>query len=64
MAAIVVAVGYAQDQEIAMSFQTPVTVGEILQGSHRKEYLLPAIQREIVWDADQARRLVDSLIRR
>lgn len=47
-----------------MSFQTPVTVGEILQGIHRKEYLLPAIQREFVWDADQVRRLVDSLMRR
>jgi hypothetical protein len=51
-------------QEIALSFQTPVTVGEILQGIHRKEYLLPAIQREFVWDADQVRRLVDSLMRR
>jgi len=47
-----------------LSFQTPVTVGEILQGIHHKEYLLPAIQREFVWDADQVRRLVDSLMRR
>jgi hypothetical protein len=46
-----------------LSFQTPVTVGEILQGIHQKEYLLPAIQREFVWDADQVRRLVDSLMR-
>jgi Protein of unknown function DUF262 len=46
-----------------LSFQTPVTVGEILQGIHHKEYLLPAIQREFVWDADQVRRLVDSLMR-
>lgn len=46
-----------------MSFQTPVTVGEILEGIHHKEYLLPAIQREFVWDADQVRRLVDSLMR-
>jgi Protein of unknown function DUF262 len=41
-----------------------MTVGEILQGIHHKEYLLPAIQREFVWDADQVRRLVDSLMRR
>lgn len=47
----------------ALTFQTPVTVGEILQGIHHKEYLLPAIQREFVWDADQLRRLVDSLMR-
>ncbi|MGO9198400.1 MAG: DUF262 domain-containing protein [Acidimicrobiales bacterium] len=36
---------------------------EILRGIHQKEYLLPAIQREFVWDADQTRRLVDSLMR-
>jgi hypothetical protein len=47
-----------------LSFQTPVTVGEILEGIHHKGYLLPAIQREFVWDADQVRRLVDSLMRR
>jgi hypothetical protein len=47
-----------------LSFQTPVTVGEILEGIHCKEYLLPAIQREFVWDSDQVRRLVDSLMRR
>lgn len=46
-----------------MSFQTPVPVDEILRGIHRKDYLLPAIQREFVWDADQIRRLVDSLMR-
>lgn len=46
-----------------LSFQTPVTVGEILEGIHHKEYLLPAIQREFVWDGDQVRRLVDSLMR-
>jgi Protein of unknown function DUF262 len=46
-----------------LSFQTPVTVGDVLQGIHHKEYLLPAIQREFVWDADQVRRLVDSLMR-
>ncbi len=46
-----------------MSFQTPVPVDEILRGIHHKDYLLPAIQREFVWDADQTRRLVDSLMR-
>ena len=46
-----------------MTFQTPVTVQEILAGIHEKRYLLPAIQREFVWDQDQIRRLVDSLLR-
>ncbi|HXT89799.1 MAG TPA: DUF262 domain-containing protein [Trebonia sp.] len=50
-------------REVVLSFQTPVTVGDILEGIHHKEYLLPAIQREFVWDADQVRRLVDSLMR-
>lgn len=46
-----------------MAFQTPVTVQDILSGIHEKKYLLPAIQREFVWDQNQIRRLVDSLLR-
>jgi hypothetical protein len=46
-----------------VAFQTPVTVQEVLSGIHEKRYLLPAIQREFVWDQDQIRRLVDSLMR-
>jgi len=46
-----------------MAFQTPVTVQEILAGIHEKKYLLPAIQREFVWDQHQIRRLMDSLLR-
>lgn len=46
-----------------MTFQTPVTVQDILSGIHEKRYLLPAIQREFVWDQNQIRRLVDSLMR-
>lgn len=46
-----------------MAFQTPVTVQHILGEIHHKKYLLPAIQREFVWDPDQIRRLVDSLMR-
>lgn len=46
-----------------MSFQAPMSVKEVLGGMHSKEYLLPTIQREFVWDGDQIRRLVDSLMR-
>lgn len=46
-----------------MTFQTPVTVEDILSGIHQKRYLLPAIQREFVWNQNQIRRLVDSLMR-
>lgn len=46
-----------------MSFQTPVTVETILSGIHQKRYLLPAIQREFVWNPDQILSLFDSLMR-
>lgn len=46
-----------------MSFQTPRTVEEILVAIHKREYLMPAIQREFVWSTDQIVRLVDSLMR-
>lgn len=46
-----------------MSFQTPKTIEEMLTAIHTNEYLMPAIQREFVWSADQIVRLVDSLMR-
>lgn len=46
-----------------MAFQPPVTVEHVLTRIHSKEYLLPAIQREFVWNPRQIRRLVDSLMR-
>ncbi|QWZ09234.1 DUF262 domain-containing protein [Nocardioides panacis] len=46
-----------------MAFQPPVTVEHVLKAIHNHEYLLPAIQREFVWNPDQIRRLMDSLMR-
>lgn len=46
-----------------MSFQTPITVKEAVGHIHAKRYLLPAIQREVVWEVDQITRLFDSLMR-
>lgn len=46
-----------------MSFQTPITVKEAVDKIHAKRYLLPAIQREVVWEVDQITRLFDSLMR-
>ncbi len=46
-----------------MSFQTPITVKEAVDNVHAKKYLLPAIQRELVWDSHQIERLFDSLMR-
>src|SRR3954454_24439680 len=45
-----------------MAFQTPVSVAEVLEGIHDRRYLLPAIQREFVWDTNQIRKLVDSVM--
>ena len=46
-----------------MSFQTSITVKEAVDNVHAKRYLLPAIQRELVWDSHQIERLFDSLMR-
>lgn len=46
-----------------MSFQTPRSIEEMLRAIHQHEYLMPAIQREFVWDADQIAKLMDSLMR-
>jgi uncharacterized protein with ParB-like and HNH nuclease domain len=46
-----------------MSFQTPITIEEAVRNVHQKKYLLPAIQREVVWDTDQIVKLFDSLMR-
>lgn len=44
-------------------FQTPITINEAVNNIHRKKYLLPSIQRELVWSTDQIEKLFDSLMR-
>ena len=46
-----------------MSYQTALTIAEVINDIHRKKYLLPAIQREFVWNTNQIERLFDSLMR-
>jgi uncharacterized protein with ParB-like and HNH nuclease domain len=46
-----------------MSYQTALTISEIVNDIHKKKYVLPAIQREFVWDTYQIERLFDSLMR-
>ena len=36
-----------------MAFQTPITISKALGSIERREYVLPAIQREFVWWPDQ-----------
>lgn len=46
-----------------MSFQTPITVKEAIENIRSKKYLLPSIQRELVWNPHQIEKLFDSLMR-
>ena len=39
----------------------PISVKEAIGNIHARKYLLPAIQREVVWDTAQIERLLDSL---
>jgi len=45
-----------------MSYQTAKTIAEVVNDIHKKKYLLPAIQREFVWNPYQIERLFDSLM--
>lgn len=45
-----------------MAFQTPISVVEALDNIHAKRYLLPANQREFVWDTSQIEGLFDSIL--
>ena len=46
-----------------MAFVEPITIKDAIDNIHRKNYLLPAIQREFVWSVDQIETLFDSLMR-
>lgn len=44
-------------------FEKPITIAEAIDNIEQNRYLLPAIQREFVWDHMQIERLFDSLMR-
>lgn len=46
-----------------MSFQTPITIANVIEDIERKRFLLPAIQREFVWGSEKIEWLFDSLMR-
>lgn len=46
-----------------MAFQTAITIKKALDAIFRHEYVLPAIQRELVWKPRQIEMLFDSLMR-
>lgn len=45
-----------------MSYQTAKTIKSVVEEIDNKKYLLPSIQREFVWTANQIERLFDSLL--
>ena len=51
------------DKETGMSFQAPITIRKALENIDNQRYLIPAIQREFVWDAPQIEQLFDSVLR-
>lgn len=46
-----------------MAFEKPLTIKEVINNIDERKYLLPAIQREFVWSAEQIECLFDSLMR-
>lgn len=46
-----------------MSYQTALKIKDVVNNIHKKQYVLPSIQREFVWDTDQIEMLFDSLMR-
>ena len=46
-----------------MAFQTPISIKDTVERIRRKQFVLPAIQREFVWSEDQICRLFDSILR-
>lgn len=47
----------------AQRMEAPITVAEAVLAIQKRDYLLPAIQREFVWSAEKTEALFDSLMR-
>lgn len=46
-----------------MSFQAPITIEKAVKNIHERRYLLPSIQRELVWDTGKIEMFFDSILR-
>jgi len=46
-----------------MAYETPLTISRVIKDISSNKYVLPSIQREYVWDAEQIETLFDSLMR-
>lgn len=52
-----------EERGVYVSYQTALTINEVVSDIHSKKYLLPSIQREFVWNTEQIKTLFDSLMR-
>ena len=46
-----------------MSFQTPITISDAIGKIDSNQFLLPAIQREFIWNHSKIEWLFDSIMR-
>ena len=46
-----------------MSFQTPITISDAIEKIDSNQFLLPAIQREFIWNHSKIEWLFDSIMR-
>ena len=46
-----------------MAYQTPISIKQAVERINRREFILPAIQREFVWTREQIIRLLDSIMK-
>ena len=46
-----------------MAFEKPITIQKAIQEIQSNKFVLPAIQREFVWDTEQIENLFDSLMK-
>lgn len=56
-------INYYKRKGIVMSYQTALTIYNVIQEIDSRRYLLPSIQREFVWGTEQIEKLFDSLMR-
>lgn len=45
-----------------MGFESPITIERAVSNINEKKYVLPAIQRELVWETSQIEKLFDSIM--
>ena len=44
-------------------YEQPITIHEAVENIHKRQYLLPGIQRHFTWDTERIERLFDSIMR-